>query len=271
MQRPVKKLEVLISALGISSEELLPHVAKQVLAQGSHGLVINQTKDRIHFASASENLRIFHFNELGISKSRNRALSKATGDFLLFTDEDVALLDGFSRTITGAFEKNPQADIITFQCLNQEGQLRKKYSDRPFWHNARTLMRVSSVEIAIRRESLVQNPLLFDERFGIGSQIPTGSESVFLSDALTRGLKILYQPVPIVRHPDASSGRALYHNRDLLKAKGALFYRIFGQKAYLLSLYFALKKTRETGFSLLQGMQMMLSGIREFKALDHGR
>jgi len=213
-------------------------------------------------------LRIFSYPEYGSSRSRNRALQHAEGDLLLITDDDVELLDGFSETIVEVFRKNPEADIITFQCLNERGEKRKDYSDRSFWHNLRTLMQVSMIEIALRRESLIQSSLMFDTRFGVGNQMPTGDENVFLSDAFRQGFKILYLPYPIVKHPDASSGRALSRNPSLIKAKGAMFYRIFGWKAYLVCILFALKKRRETGYSLIKNIRLMYAGIMEFKALD---
>jgi glycosyltransferase involved in cell wall biosynthesis len=271
MQDSTSKLEVLIAAMNIRSKEQLPIVARQALDQGCSALIINQTEIQPGLESPSENLRIFNYSESGISKSRNRALRHARGEILLITDEDVELLDGFSKTLTETFDKNPEADLITFQCLNEKGAKRKNYPDSAFWHDKRTIMRVSSVEIAMRRDTLVKNALFFDERFGIGSQISTGSETVFLSDALARGMKILYRPKAIVRHPDESSGRALRGNRELIRAKGGMFYRVFGWKAYGICLYFALKKRKEMGFSLVQNMKLMLSGIKQFKALDHGK
>jgi len=268
MERKSVKLEVLIAAQNIGSTGELPPVADQILTSGCDAVLINQSLKEPKLKSPSQNLRIFSYGESGISKSRNRALEHAEGDLLLVTDDDVELLDGFSETIVETFRKNPEADIITFQCLNERGEKRKNYSDRSFWHNLRTLMQVSSVEIVIRHSSLVRAPLVFDPRFGIGSQIPTGGETVFLSDAFRQGFKILYLPYPIVKHPDASSGRALSRNPSLIKAKGAMFYRIFGWKAYLVCILFALKKRRETGYSLIKNIRLMYAGIMEFKALD---
>ncbi len=271
MQTKSGKLEVLIAAQNIRSMDQLPKVAEQLLSEGSAALIINQTNSEPDFESPSPNLRIFHYNETGICRSRNRALQQAQASLLLITDDDVELLDGFSETIIEAFENNPEADIITFQCLNEHGEKRKNYSASYFWHNMKTLMQVSSVEIALRRESLTRKSLFFDARFGVGSLIPTGGETVFLSDAHKLGFKILYLPFPIVKHPDASSGRALYQNPALMKAKGAMFYRIFGWKAYGVCILFALKKRKETGYSLIKSIRLMYSGINEFKDLDHGK
>ena len=265
MQSPAPKLEVLIAAMDIRSEQQLPPVAGQVLSEGCSGLVINQAKGPPAFETRSKNLRIVHVEEQGISRSRNRALDHALGGLLLLTDDDVELLDGFSRKVAEAFDRHPEADIITFQSLNQRGEKRKAYSDKSFRHNLRTLMRVSSIEVALRRKSLEKSPLFFDERFGLGSQFPTGSETVFLSDALSKGFHIHYCPEAIVRHPDDSSGRALFQNEELMEAKGAMFYRILGWKAYAICIYFALRKRKETGYSLYHSVKLMYSGIDQFK------
>ncbi len=252
--------------MDIPNEEQLPVVARQVLSESCLGLIINQVEANPEFEIGSKNLRILHVKERGISRSRNRALEHTVGDILLLTDDDTELLDGFSRILVEAFERYPEADMITFQSLNQNGEKRKAYSNKPFRHNMRTLMRVSSIEVALRRKSLEKNPHGFDERFGLGSWFPTGSETVFLSDALSKGFQILYCPEAIVRHPDDSSGRALFQNEVLMKAKGAMFYRIFGWKAYAICIYFAWSKRNETGLTLYHSIKLMYSGIDQFKA-----
>jgi len=271
MPKKSVKLEVLIAAQNISSTDQLPEVAEQLISAGCEAVLINQSRKEPEFKSPSEYLRIYSYPESGSSSSRNRALQHAKGDLLLITDDDVELLDGFAVTIAEAFAKNPEADIITFQCLNEHGEKRKNYSDSSFWHNTRSLMQVSMIEITLRGESLVRKPLLFDTRFGVGSQIPTGDENIFLIDALRKGFKIMYQPSPIVKHPDASSGRALYRNPTLIRAKGGMFFRIFGWKAYGVCVLFALKKRRETGYSAIKNIQLLYEGIQEFKAMDHGK
>ena len=271
MQRHAEKLEVLVAAQDVHSKNQLPKVVRQLVSWGCPTILINQTKNGSEVSSPSEFLRFFNYAEKGISRSRKRALEHAKGDILLLTDEDVELLEDFSETIEKAFRENPEADIITFQCLNEQGKPRKNYPEKSFMHTMRTLMRVSSVEVALRRASFMNRSVDFDDRFGIGSDIPTGSETVFLSDAFKQGLKILYQPEPIVRHPEESSGRTLFRNSRMIGAKGAMFYRIFGWKAYFVCLLFAIKKRKETGFSLLRTIRLMYSGIEEFKKLGHGK
>ncbi len=270
MPGQIPTVEVLIAAQGIYSLEQLPRVAKQLLDANCSAVMVNQCDSESSLQSPSDDLRIFHYAETGISRSRNKALSHARGDIFLITDDDVELLDGFDRTLEEAFRKYEDADIITFQSVNEQGRMRKSYSAAPHWHSIKTLMRVSSIEIALRRKSFDGHTLPFDERFGLGASWPTGEETVFLSDALQQGRKILYVPRPIVRHADLSSGRSLHGNASVITAKGAMLYRIFGWKAYGISLLFALKKRRETGFSLARTIRLMYAGIEDFKSMDHG-
>ncbi len=210
-------------------------------------------------------IRLFLFHEMGLAKSRNRAIELASEEICLFCDDDTLYTPGFEEHIQKAFEENPGADIITFQIKTPEGNLFKDYPKDKMFHNLRTIMKVSSIEIAFKRTSILKAGLKFDERFGLKSNFPTGEENIFLADAIKKGLKILYIPVPIAIHPVETSGRTF--DETLVKAKGAMFYRIFKEKAYLVSFLFAIKKYKNSPFSLLEFYNLMLKGINEFKSL----
>ena len=269
MKRETGKVEVLVASTGVSSEEELPEVAHELSQAKCQALLINQIGDKPDWKSPWPSLRVMHFPESGVSKSRNRALENSIGDYLLIADEDVSMTSSFSEIIQNAFEKYPEADIITFKSQNEKGQSRKSYPDQSFWHDSRSLLKVSSIEIAIRRESLLANPVDFDENFGLGSRFATGEESIFLNDAYEKGYKILFVPEYIVSHPDLSSGRKLDRNKPLMKAKGAMFSRMYGWKAYGVCLLFALKKRKESGFSMLQNVKLLYEGIASFKSLQN--
>ena len=127
-------------------------------------------------------------------------------------------------------------------------------------------MRVASVEIALRRSSIEESRLRFDEHFGLGAEFPTGEENIFLADALDKGLKLLYMPIPIVMHPPESSGQD-YDNIKLVQAKGAMFERIFGLKGHAVSFLFALKKYKSSSHSLFRFYFLMLQGTKKYRSL----
>lgn len=211
---------------------------------------------------------VYSYKEKGLSKSRNKALFHADKTIALISDDDVDYLDDIEYIISKVFEDNPSADIITFQFLKDNYTLYKKnYKKEKFWHDIYSLARVSSVEVAFRVDKIKNNNVKFDQNFGLGSLFPTGEEYIFLSDALKKGLKILYVPIPILVHRDISSGGQFIDNTLLLEAKGALFYRIFGTKAYFVSFAFAYRKYKTANIGLIKFYRLMLSGIKKYKEL----
>lgn len=225
-------------------------------------LVINQL---INDSACVGGPSVLSYRELGLARSRNRAIDMATGDICLISDDDVEYLPEIVSVIQLAFEENPDADIITFQIEAPDGRPFRRYRDSRFWHNKRSVMSVCSIEIAFRRRSVLAAGLRFDERFGLGSCFPTGEEIIFLCDAIDRGLRALSYPSPIVIHPLETSGARLRDNSRLIEAKGAMFFRIFGIYSYLVSLLFALKKYRGSGFGLFRFYATMLRGGEKFR------
>ena len=227
----------------------------------SNYILINQYNNHDKKANAEQ---AYNFNEKGLAKSRNRALELATADICLISDDDIEYTEDIETIIINAFKEYVDADIITFQIKTPEGEMYKKYKDTPFWHTTKTLMSVSSVEIAFKLKSIHTAELHFDEHFGLGSTFPTGEEIIFLTDALKKNLKILYIPIPIVVHPIESSGKN-YDNIGLIKAKGAMFYRMFGNIGYFVAIVFAYKKYKVSSFSLIQFIVLMFNGITTYK------
>lgn len=229
-------------------------------------IIINQLIN-IH-ESKYNHKNLFSFKEKGLSKSRNRAIELCDSDIALISDDDVVYSDEIEKIISKAFKENSEADIITFQFLKDDNTLYKKnYKKEKFWHDIYTLARVSSVEIAFKVDKVKNKNIKYDENFGLGSIFPTGEEYIFLSDALKNGLKILYIPIPILIHPDESSGGQFIGNPLLVESKGALFYRIFGIKSYIISLIFTFKKNKLAKLSFIEFYKLMLKGIKKFKNL----
>ena len=254
--------------MGMTLQPLIATLDGRFFARGysppfDHYLVINQGTEPAGHVGYN-NASVFHYQEKGLSRSRNRALQKASADICLISDDDVTYFERAKDIILQSFADNPLADIITFQSCVPSGALRKTYPAKQTWHTQRSLMRVISWEIAFRKKSILHANLAFDERFGLGAMFATGEENIFLLDGLRHGLKILYVPMPIVMHPEQSSG-ANFDEAGLIVAKGAMFYRMFSYKAYFIALLFAVKKHRLSRFGLLRFYQLMAHGMRQYK------
>lgn len=212
-----------------------------------------------------ENVTMISCTERGSSNSRNMAIEYADGDICVISDDDVSYVDNADDIIEKAFLENPDADIITFQIRTPDGTLfNDGYPEKKQWHNWRSILRCASIEIAFKRESIVRNNLRLDINFGLGSKYRVHDEIIFLKDAMDKGLKILYMPIPIVIHPKESSGSDF--NDSLISSKGAAFVRLFGIKGILLNFIFAVKKHKEysSKYNFVRFIIQMFKGSLKF-------
>ncbi|EQB7292631.1 glycosyltransferase family 2 protein [Escherichia albertii] len=213
----------------------------------------------------SDNITMISCTERGSSKSRNMAIDNATGDICVIADDDVMYVDNVESILRKAFADNPDADIITFQIMTPDGSLfNSGYPKNKQWHNWRSILRCASIEIAFRRNVIIKNKLRVDDNFGLGSKYRVHDEIIFLKDAMDKGLKILYIPIPIVIHPKESSGSDF--NDSLVLSKGAAFIRLFGIKGILLNLIFAIKKHKEyrLNYNIIDFTILMFKGAFKF-------
>ena len=202
-------------------------------------IVINQVERKLH----SDMESYYSFEEVGLSKSRNRGIQKSNGDIILLTDDDVYYKENFDKLIIDEFNKNPELDILTFKVETPEGEEFKNYKKSEFNHNYKSVLNVSSIEIALKKETIEKHKLKYDEMFGLGSLYKSGEENILLYDALKKGCKIKFVPITIAIHPNETSGRNL--TEETIFSKGALFYRLFGIKSVFINLLFVLKKRKE--------------------------
>ena len=105
-------LEVLVSALENDADALPVKMNLHTDA-----VIINQSSEdsaRERETGDGKRVRIFECNERGVGRSRNRALSEAEGEIILFSDEDIILDDDYEEKVLSEFDKNPDADPILF-------------------------------------------------------------------------------------------------------------------------------------------------------------
>ena len=241
---------------------------RQYIPPFSDYLVINQSINLVSKEENQQKANIINVDTIGLSKSRNTALQKASADICLISDDDTTFFKNAPNIIQQAFSQHPRADILTFQYHNPDGSPAKKYASKPHRHNSYTIMKTSSVEIAFKRKSILDSGIKFDETFGLGAKFPTSEENIFLLDALKKGLKIHYIPIPILTHATMGSSGKDFSNINLIVAKGAVFYRMFGYKAYLVCLLFAIKKHALSKLNLPKFYQHMINGIQAYRTAN---
>ncbi|UTW68390.1 hypothetical protein KHA80_12030 [Anaerobacillus sp. HL2] len=103
-------------------------------------------------------------------------IDNASEDIGLLSDDDLEYLDGYEELIIDQFNKYPEADIITFQVEGIEAPFKEEYHSSPLKLNYLTSMKVASVEIAVRFDSLKKAGIQFNNLFGAGSNILWGKK-----------------------------------------------------------------------------------------------
>ena len=219
--------------------------------------------------SIRPNIQVIQRYEKGLSKSRNCAIDAVKEGICIITDDDVVFPQNFESSILDAYGANPDADIITFQAQTPDGEDFKHYNLASFTHTQRSVARVSSIEITFKVDAVRTANVRYDEAFGLGSTFATSEEYIFLSDALKRGLKAVFIPQTIAIHPKESSGGAFIDNPELIEAKGATFYRVFGAKSIFVNLAFALKKFKQSNYSFYPFYTLMQNGAKKYQQRSH--
>ena len=169
-----------------------------------------------------KNIFYTYMTERGLSKNRNNALKKSKADICYICDDDLNFKAWFVKKIKDSY-RNSDYDIITFQAEKPNWQLH--FNLKEWKHTRFSVLKVWSLGITFRRQSLIDNNLKFDEKFWLGTKFPTWEENIFLTDSYKKKLKMYHYDIPIVIHPEESSG--IDYNRDLIIARIKVFKRLF--------------------------------------------
>lgn len=105
----------------------------------------------------------------GVGKNRNLALALASGEILLFADDDLTYEPNMPRMISAGFQRFPDADMIVFGTrYTKNGNVYKcrkpKAGKLPFFR----ALRYGTCALAVRRSSVLKHDLHFTELFGGG-------------------------------------------------------------------------------------------------------
>ena len=184
--------------------------------------------------------------EMGVARNRNNTLSYIKSSAIcLILDDDVSLCENALDNIMKAFQDNRDAEFISFKILDiDSGEDYKSYPKEKMEHSLRTLTSIGTTEMAFRGNVIGKYGIRFDERFGPGAErYPIGEDFIFAMDLYRRGCRMLFVPIPIVRHPSMSTGRQM--NDEIIFGRGAMFARVFGYGAFFINGIFALKQYRK--------------------------
>ncbi len=202
----------------------------------------------------------------GLSRNRNNALLHSSADICLIADDDNKYQNMYLDRIFVYMTGNTDVDIALFKATTDGVHWLKPTYPRhstSYEDAIRQGYYPSSVEMVIRRKQLLHEGVLFNERFGLGSDVfCSGEESIFIADALRHKMKVHYFPELIVQTPGCTTGSKFASSPDLQVSKGATFCYCYGRhRALWLSLKESLWYLIHKGKSPISIFRNMYKGI----------
>lgn len=193
--------------------------SREYEAKGQHREPPSLLKNR-------KDVRILRTSGKGVSRNRNHALRHAQGDLLVISDDDCQYSEKSIHNIREAFSRHPDAGIIQFQSHTPDGIPHHNYPPHACDYACRPRFTFfNSVELVLRRSAALP---FFDERFGIGAYLGCGEEEVLVENAMRKGLKVYYEPLPLCVSPGGTTGTNFLTSKAVQRAKGGVLAVMHG-------------------------------------------
>lgn len=258
-------VDVLVATVNREDDEFLEY-----MNISGHCVVINQCFkiDNCHFKPSAANVEWHNVYEKGISRSRNKALEKSKADVCILTDDDVRFTDDYEKIVATAHEEYPEADIIAFIVERTGTKRLKKFRKKRTWNKYLGTMKISSVEITLKRKSIMDAGLKFNPFLGTGEQFFCGEESTFLFDAVRSKLKILYLPLKIAETNTDDSTWFKGYDEKYLHSMGAAYYNMSKRWYRFLAMQFAVRhKNLFKQYSFFEAYKYLIEGAKLYKEM----
>lgn len=263
----MSKVEVLVACMGQSDGSLYREMNLQTDAVLASQGDSHEYKEYV--MDDGSTVRLIATTDRGVGRNRNKALDNARGEYLVSADQDMVYVDGYEEIILSAFERCPKADIIVFdlEYCNRFTPARKKdtrFKRVHIWNS----MRYGTARVAMRRGAIEKNCLRFSTLYGGGAEFSSGEDSLFIREAMRKGLKMYASPITIAKVKQEESSWFKGYNEKYFVDKGVLVANAFPVMKHLLKYYFAFgmrNLTKEFGFRKI--VKLMKEGFRLFKEI----
>lgn len=196
---------------------------------------------------------------IGVARSRNAALTRARGRYLLFCDDDIGVrLDGAMAAVR--YLQRTGLGVALGGSVDEAERPRTAITAVPRRLGLFNSARAATYEMLVDVDAVRASGVRFDQRFGAGAPLPLGDEYVFLADLLRAGVRGARVPWVFARHPRDSSGHRWGSDADA-HHRAVVLNRVFGMWAPAARLAFGLKHARRWG-SPARMLRFVLDGSR---------
>lgn len=261
------KVEVLVATVNCTD---IKKLIKKMNIQ-TDAIIANQC-DHIGYEEIKYNnssIKVYSFPERGVGLNRNNALMRASGDIVLFADDDEALVDKYEKKIINEFKTNKKADMLVFGVDSVGGTRNAchiKKSTRVHKYNS---LKYGAVRFALKLDAIRKNNICFSLLFGGGARYGSGEDSIFIYDCLNNKMKVYTSPVIIGTVDFSDSSWFNGYNEKYYFDKGALFYSLHKKFALLFSLIYLLRhRNEQSSLTFNQKLSLLKKGINHINRSD---
>ena len=239
------KLNILISTIDQGIEKITDIILPY--RDDVSYIISHQYQDKKYLSIPKELIRedvlISQISGKGLTKSRNNAILNANGDICVIADDDVRYSNEYFDIILDIYNNN-DVDLACFKIYTgSEQPVYKMYPKSEIEITSKFNYSPSSIEMTFKLGSIKNNKIFFDERFGLGSYLIGGEESLFVHDVISSRLKVKFFPFYIVQHPYESTIKVFSkYDKCRNKVEGAIDLRLNGKIAILKAFAATLKK-----------------------------
>jgi glycosyltransferase involved in cell wall biosynthesis len=239
----------------------------------TNAVFANQSIEYSYEENIIENrhVKMITTNSKGVGKNRNQALLHSTADICLLSDDDMLYVDNYSEIVEQAFNELPEADIIIFNIdtIGKEVKRRMNRSIRKV--NILNFQNYGAARIAFRRKAILRKNIWFSLLFGGGTIYSSGEDTLFLREALRKGLKVYTYPKTIGTVNQEESSWFTGYNEKFYFDKGVLLSAIFPLLKYPIGLiYFPWRFKNQAELSINKIRYCILSGMKAYsKGLNY--
>lgn len=162
-------------------------------------------------------------DSIGLSISRNRALTVSKGQYVWMLDDDVDIPVQKVTELLYELERQVKtADIIRLRvgCTENRHETYKKYT-RLNNVSKLNLLQMNSIELVVRREFCNLKQLGFNTKIGLGTAYPGNEEVHFLLDAMEQGATFKILESVFVFHSCVEGGRKKTESLQIMELRGA--------------------------------------------------
>lgn len=212
-------------------------------------------------------IKLITTKDRGVGKNRNKALMYSSGDICLFADDDMTYVDNYDQIVINAFKEIPKADMIIFNVdlIGEGSSNHSRINQKVKKVCIFNALNYGAPRIAVKRDVLLKHNIWFSLLYGGGADYSAGEDSLFIIEAINKGMKIYTYPEKIADIRQDSSTWFEGYTEKYFIDKGIWIANAFLKSKYIISMYFAYRMRNLTNnLSILDIYRLINKGIKKF-------